>query len=385
MAQVFGDDPGADARWLSFLDSRILPVALRNRLLRAGITPDTLLAGDPLPETARDLEVDRLRRALGAARPARIDNGVDPALPIVLITVADAVFPELLAACDDAPAALFVVGDPAQLNGALIAMVGSRSPSLDGRRAARFFARSLAAAGVGIASGLALGIDAEAHRGALDAGGPTIAVLPTGVDRVYPGQHRNLARDIARAGAVVSEFLPGTLPDRFRFPRRNHTLSGLALGTLVVEAGRPSGTLITAGAAASQGREVMALPWSLFHAGGAGNRALLADGATLVQAPADVLHAVGARVPAAVATPQDTDAGSDAAGSLLGLIGDGEVTFEGLLAAVGGSPSALSQALAELEIEGRVVRTHTGYRAIGAGGAGAAVAPRPVAARIPPQ
>lgn len=366
MPWTFGDDSRADARWLLFLTDRFLPTADRNRLLRAGITPEALLAGETLDVGVSNVHLDPLRRALDTVSAAGVVNGIDPQQAVQLLTVTDQGFPPLLSACTDAPTALFVVGDLAVLDTAMVAVVGSRRSSLDGAQLARGFARELARVGLSIASGLALGIDGSAHRGALDAGGLTCAVLPTGVDRVYPQRHRSLAQDIARSGVVVSEFPPGTSPERFRFPRRNHTLSGLCLGTLVIEAGLPSGSLITAGAAASQGREVMALPWSVLHEPAAGNRSLLADGATLVQEPRDVLLALGAGVrqdPAVAAQPVQRQQAGREQHPLLILLGDGEHSLEHLGAACGLSSAQLLQQLALLELDGRVQRTALGYRA----------------------
>ena len=152
-------------------------------------------------------------------------------------------------------------------------------PSLDGLKLAERFAFELAQAGFVIVSGLAQGVDTAAHKGALAAGGRTIAVMATGIDTVYPSANRQLSFDIAASGAVVTEFLPGSAPKRHHFRRRNRTISGLSIATVVIEAGVPSGTLITATAAADQGRDVYALPWSINHKQGEGCLKLLLEGA----------------------------------------------------------------------------------------------------------
>ena len=170
-----------------------------------------------------------------------------------LLTLLDPDYPPLLRQIPDPPLALYVIGDRACLSLPQLAVVGSRNPTPGGRENARAFARALAGAGLAITSGLALGIDGEAHRGALDAGGCTIAVTGTGLDRVYPAAHRDLAHDIAGRGALVSEFALGSPPKAEHFPVRNRIISGLSFGTLTVEAAERSGSLITARLAGEQG------------------------------------------------------------------------------------------------------------------------------------
>ena len=196
----------------------------------------------------------------------------------------------LLAECQDAPSFLFGLGDPSCFDCPAIAIVGSRRPSLDGLQLAERFAFELATAGFVIVSGLAQGIDTAAHKGALAAGGRTIAVMATGIDAVYPSTNRQLSLGVAESGAVVTEFLPGSSPKRHHFRRRNRTISGLSIATVVIEAGVPSGTLITATAAAEQGRDVYALPWSINHKQGEGCLKLLLEGALLATDPHDVIE-----------------------------------------------------------------------------------------------
>ena len=196
----------------------------------------------------------------------------------------------LLAECQDAPSFLFGLGDPSCFDCPAIAIVGSRRPSLDGLQLAERFAFELAKAGFVIVSGLAQGIDTAAHKGALAAGGRTIAVMATGIDAVYPPTNRELSLGVAESGAVVTEFLPGSSPKRHHFRRRNRTISGLSIATVVIEAGVPSGTLITATAAAEQGRDVYALPWSINHKQGEGCLKLLLEGALLATDPNDIIE-----------------------------------------------------------------------------------------------
>ncbi len=202
-------------------------------------------------------------------------------------------YPVLLAQTQTAPAVLHGLGDAALLDRPQIAVVGSRHPTPAGREIAREFATGLARAGLVITSGLAQGIDAAAHEGALDAGCGTLAVCGTGLDQVYPPRHRDLAARIERGGTLLSEFPRGTPPLKDHFPRRNRILSGLSRGTLVVEAALRSGSLITARLALDQGREVFAVPGSIRSPLSAGCHDLLRKGACLVTAPADVLAEIG--------------------------------------------------------------------------------------------
>lgn len=199
-------------------------------------------------------------------------------------------YPALLAQISDPPPLLFVAGEPALLERPQLAIVGSRNASSPGLDNARRFAHSLASGGFTITSGLALGIDGAAHQGALDAQGKTIAVLGTGLNRVYPQRHQRLAQMIvAQGGALVSE-LPLMCPAHAsNFPRRNRIISGLALGVLVVEASPSSGSLITAKLAAEQGREIYAIPGSIHHPGARGCHQLIREGATLVESIDDIL------------------------------------------------------------------------------------------------
>ncbi|RFA24758.1 DNA protecting protein DprA [Alkalilimnicola ehrlichii] len=199
-------------------------------------------------------------------------------------------YPQRLRDLDDAPPILFVIGEPELLGLPQLGVVGSRNPSRGGAETAYDFSRHLAAAGVPITSGLALGVDAAAHQGALDGGGITLAVTGTGLDRVYPARHRELAHRISQQGALVSEFPTGTSVRSENFPRRNRIISGLSLGVLVVEASLRSGSLITARYATEQGREVFAIPGSIHNPLAKGCHALIRQGAKLVETADDVLE-----------------------------------------------------------------------------------------------
>jgi len=208
-----------------------------------------------------------------------------------LVTVSSTDYPTLLKQIPDPPMALFARGDISLLAVPQLAMVGSRNPSVEGRRNAEEFAEYLAKCGLVITSGMALGIDAASHRGALK-GGKTIAVWGTGLDKAYPSRNRDLAVEIAAQGLIVSEFPPGTPPLPTHFPRRNRIISGLSVGTLVVEAAKQSGSLITARLASEQGREVFAIPGSIHNPLSRGCHKLIRDGAKLVERAEDVLAEV---------------------------------------------------------------------------------------------
>ena len=210
-----------------------------------------------------------------------------------LVTFLDPDYPQLLKEIPDPPLALFVMGDRSLLVSPQLAIVGSRNPSNLGRETAQQFAHYLANVGLTITSGLALGIDAAAHQGALVAKGKTIAVCGTGLDIVYPTKHRDLAEQISQTGAIVSEFSLGTKPDPYNFPQRNRIISGLSVGTLVVEAALRSGSLITAHAALEQGREVFAIPGSIHNPLAKGCHQLIRQGAKLVETAQDILEDLG--------------------------------------------------------------------------------------------
>ncbi len=296
-----------------------------------------------------------------------------------IVTLGDARYPRSLLETEDPPLLLYVMGAPRFVEGECepfpssrcLAVVGSRNPTAQGADNARQFARALRAAGLGIVSGLALGVDAAAHEGALDDPGDasvpaTIAVVGTGLDRVYPRRNLDLARRIAQHGLIVSEYPLGTPPLPPNFPRRNRIISGLSQGTLVVEAALASGSLITARLAAEQGREVFAIPGSIHAPQSRGCHALIRQGAKLVESAQDVLEEL--RMPAAGAAPDRSDgagvppegeggeAGSGPHADLLEALGFDPVSFDALQARTGRDTAGLQVALLELELEGRVAR-----------------------------
>lgn len=215
-------------------------------------------------------------------------------------------YPALLKEIADPPVVLYVRGDPDVLQTPQLAVVGSRKPSHSAQNNASRLSAEIASFGITITSGLALGVDALAHRGALDAGGLTIAVTATGLDRVYPAAHQTLAQDIAKGGAIISEFPIGTNPLPAYFPRRNRIISGLSYGTLVVEAGLKSGTLTTAGHATEQSREVFAIPGNIDNPQARGSHALLRAGATLVESSEDILRQLAPVLPKTLEFAEDS-------------------------------------------------------------------------------
>jgi len=277
-----------------------------------------------------------------------------------LITCRDPDYPQLLLQILDSPPLLYTHGNVDILSSLQISMVGSRNPTVSGRRTASEFAGCLALAGLTITSGLALGIDAASHSGALDAGKPTIAVMGTGLDRVYPASHRDLAHRIAELGALVSEYPIGTPPRPENFPRRNRIISGLSLGTLVVEAATRSGSLISARCAADQGREVFAIPGSIHNPLSRGCHALIRQGAKLVETAQDILDELGTLAAASTVTTRCSVAMSaeqspelaDDYMQLLESMGYSHTSVDMLVETSGLTPAVVSSMLLQLELKG---------------------------------
>jgi DNA processing protein len=267
-------------------------------------------------------------------------------------------YPELLANIPDPPLLLYIKGRVELLAAPMLAMVGSRNASLQGKANAQAFAEALSGAGLCIVSGLALGIDAAAHEGALRGSGSTVAVVGTGPDLVYPVRNRGLCERIAAQGCIVSEYPVGTPPLPGNFPKRNRIISGLAAGVLVVEAAAQSGSLITARQAAEQGRDVFAMPGSIHAALAKGCHILIREGAKLVDTAADVLEAMAWSPlvrPAPRKALHDTPAAEGSA-LLLAALGHDPVEPDTLLASMDISPALLSSQLLALELAGLLER-----------------------------
>lgn len=273
-----------------------------------GETQRKLLAAFGLPEAVFDAGYPAVRGVIGD-KPAQLlfEATLEEEIGLALawaeqadchiVTLADAAYPQLLLQTADPPSLLYVRGDVGLLNLPSLAIVGSRNATPQGNKTAEDFAKALAGEGLCIVSGLALGIDAAAHRGALNGKGKTIAVIGTGADRLYPARNKALAMEIAEHGAIISEFPLGTPALAPNFPRRNRIISGLARGVLVVEAAPQSGSLITARLAGEQGREVFAIPGSIHSPVARGCHQLIKQGAKLVESAADVMEELGWQAP----------------------------------------------------------------------------------------
>ena len=322
-------------------------------------------------------EPDDLARALDTTWNWLQDTHTDatPSSGKAILTLADSAYPGSLLAIDDPPLLLYLHGMAGLLDGtadaplapalaASIAIVGSRNPTPQGAANARQFARTLGQAGLAVVSGLALGVDGAAHEGALEAAAPgrlaTVAVVGTGLDRVYPRKHLDLARRIARQGLMVSEYAIGTPPLASNFPRRNRIISALSQGTLVVEAALQSGSLITARLAAEQGKEVFAIPGSIHSTQSRGCHALIRQGAKLVESAQDVLEELKWQQPVKLAP--GTRAAADEPGpqpdetALLQALGFDPVSLDALQARTGLPTADLQAQLMTLELAGLVAR-----------------------------
>lgn len=274
-------------------------------------------------------------------------------------------YPETLRHIGSPPLLLFLQGDASLLQQPQVALVGSRNASPVGLHSASHFASGLAAAGLVVSSGLASGIDAAAHRAALQQG-RTLAVLGTGIDQVYPRQHRQLQQQIAQAGLLVSEFSPGSQARREHFPRRNRILSGLSLGVLVVEAKTHSGSLNTARLAIDQNKYLWALPGSIWDPAQAGCLQLLRAGALLATSPNDVLHDLGYRTLAAATEEGQNNSSECLANQALLANVDLEVTSLDTIVARSGLPiRVVTEQLVLLELAGRVTSVAGGYIRMG--------------------
>ena len=341
--------------------------------LRLSLTPGLsgenlrgLLASFGSPEGALAASRAALARHVGEAVAGAIKHGTaDESLAAVgawledaanrVLTLADPAYPRQLLQIADPPAVLYVKGRVELLSNPALAVVGSRHATVQGTINAEAFARAFADAGLTVVSGLALGIDAAAHRGGLAGSAGSVGVMGTGADIVYPARNRALAHELAARGALVSEFPLGTRPLAGNFPRRNRLISGLSLGCLVVEAAPDSGSLITARLAAEQGREVFAIPGSIHSPLAKGCHALIKQGAKLVESAADVLEEL--RLPASTpATPHGETAvvAGERAGALLAALGDDPCDADMLAGRCGLSAAETSALLTQLELEGHV-------------------------------
>ena len=355
----------ATRAWLALLRMPgIGPARGRRLLAHCGGAEAVLAAGER--EWRRAGLEESVCRALAKPDWEGVDSDLawlqatTPEQPRHFVTCEDARYPPQLHEIAQAPLAIFALGDPALLRLPQVAIVGARSSSAQGNENAQAFAAELAGMGLVVTSGLASGIDAAAHRGALSARGYTIAVCGNGLDRVYPARNRELAHAIASQGLLLSEFPIGTPPLPEHFPRRNRIISGLALGVLVVEAARESGSLITARLAAEQGRSVFAIPGSIHNPLSRGCHQLLRDGATLVETVQDIVAELAPQLPesplgVAAAAAGDAPAVADPVQArVLEALGFETVSLDHLVGRLGLPVDQLGAALLALELEGLV-------------------------------
>lgn len=363
------------ADWLRLLRSRRVGVSTFYRMMRDyGSATQALEA---LPQIARDAGVSEYQICPKGVIEAELRAGRKQGARLILRTDAD--YPPLLALIEDAPPALWVKGDLSLLERPALAVVGARNASSLGTRFARTLSRELGAEGFSIASGLARGIDASAHEAALETG--TIAVLAGGLDEIYPNENTALYHSIAEKGLLVSEQPFGMKPFARHFPMRNRVVSGLARATIVVEAAARSGSLLTAGNALDQGREVMAVPGHPFDARSAGCNLLLRDGATLIRSARDVIDTLAAASPlaqTAMETPEtaipvpeaplETRNLADHAAlhsEILARLAGAPLPEDDLIRDIGIPADRVSSEILNLELEGRIFRKPGGLLALG--------------------
>lgn len=345
-------DPGL-ASWLKLALTPGVGPATFQRMLRQFGLPQAILQ-----RSRSELSGFTTTAVLDALHSDAVGQTVERALAWAaqpghsIVTLADDAYPKPLLEIADPPALLYARGRTELLSRNALAVVGSRNATQQGEANAEALARALSAAGLTIVSGLALGIDAAAHRGGLAGAGSTIAVLGTGIDVLYPSRNAALAAEIAEHGLLLSEFPLGSGPVAQNFPRRNRLISGLARGCLVVEAALASGSLITARAAAEQGREVFALPGSIHSPLSKGCHALIKSGAKLVESAEDVLSELSGFRPSGFASTQQAARQGDT--GLLAHMGHDPVDVDSLCSRAGLSAEQVSSELLKLELDGRV-------------------------------
>jgi DNA processing protein len=271
-----------------------------------------------------------------------------------IVTLEDESYPVLLRKIEDPPPLLYVKGTLTSQDEWSVAVVGTRRASTYGREAASLIAGGLARSGITVVSGLARGIDSQAHRAALDSGGRTIAVLGCGIDVVYPPENVKLAQQVVRNGALVTEFALGTRPDARNFPPRNRIISGMTLGAVVVEAGQRSGANITAGYAAEQGREVFAVPGRITSPGSRGTNRLILDGASPVVEVKDVLEALNLQMVGHHEAARDVVPDTEMEARILQYLSSDPVHLDDVGRQIGAPIHEISSALAMMELKGMV-------------------------------
>ncbi|MDI4633026.1 DNA-processing protein DprA [Pelomonas sp. V22] len=354
------------AAWLRLLETPGIGLARARQLLAAFGSPQAVFEASSA--AWRELMGPKAAEAL-AQPPQALDALLARTLTWLeadprhqLLTLGDPDYPDPLLQTADPPLLLYLSGRRELLQAESLAVVGSRSPTPQGRDNATSFALGLSQAGYCVVSGLALGIDGAAHEAALKGPGSTLAVLGTGLDQLYPTRHQALGRRIEEAGLLVSEYALGTPPLAPNFPRRNRIIAGLSRGCLVVEAALRSGSLITARLASEAGREVFAIPGSIHSPLARGCHELIRQGAALVESPAEMLEALrpltikSAPQPAPVSAAESASDPGGEQGLVLQALGHDPVTLDALVARGGWPAAQLSALLLELELEGLVAR-----------------------------
>jgi len=353
------DTPFDLLAWLRFTLAPRLTAGQRHDLLKAFETPDQAFSASRT-EIIRVIGEDGMQ-ALAFDPDERV---IDAALQWIaepnhhFVVRGSPAYPERLSEIPDPPLALYVQGRFELLGAPSLAIVGSRNATTQGMRDAEAFAQAISDAGLAVVSGLALGIDAAAHRGGLRGQGSSLAVMGTGADRIYPPRNRELAHELASSGALVSEFPLGTPPRPGNFPSRNRLISGLALGVLVVEAAMESGSLITARRAVAQGRDVFAIPGSIHTPLSKGCHQLIKDGAKLVECAEDILDEL--RVPHADSR-RTRDSHGESGDQLLDAMGGTPMSLDDIARRTGQAASAIAARLTHLQIEGRIAAIAGGF------------------------
>ena len=353
------------AAWLRLLETPKLGRESARRLLAAFGSAQAVMAST----------VDERREVVGSVQAAALEAPLDSfdtllastlswlttaeVEPRDVIVLGDPGYPQALLESGDPPLLLYVQGRIELLHAESLAVVGSRNPTPQGSANARSFSAQLSEAGLTIVSGLAMGVDGAAHEGGLDGTGSTIAVVGTGLDRVYPHRHLALAHRIASQGLIVSEYSLGTPPLALHFPARNRIIAGLARGTLVIEAVLKSGSLITARLASECGREVFAIPGSIHSPQSRGCHALIRQGAKLVETAGDILEEL--KLPLRATMPARIDGNAPtpeapASDPLLDALGFEPITLDALVARTGWPAGELNSRLLDLELDGQVAR-----------------------------
>jgi DNA processing protein len=353
-SEAISEDISEKALWISLSHTHGVGAQTFCQLLKTFGSPADIYATShkKLTEVVSDKIATAISQGINQATLAESMNWLSN-VNNHLVTLADKHYPKALLEITDPPPMLYAKGNLVLLNQGSIAIVGSRNASVQGEKNAEAFAYDLCGYGLCVVSGLALGIDGAAHRGALKANGATIAVVGTGLDIVYPAKHRDLAHQIAERGLIISEFSLGTPSKPQNFPKRNRIISGLSKGCLVVEANLQSGSQITARLAAEQGREVFAIPGSIHSPMSKGCHQLIKQGAKLVDCTQDIVEELNL-TNSVSNTPQSDNKSAVPNSPLLNLMGYEPITLENIVALSGLTVSEVSSMLMMLELEGRI-------------------------------